>query len=294
MLTLEEKSYIGGVIDGDGCITSSNANHSCNILSTTSYDYLKIVEKMLKKYKTRIDYHKERGNRKGLWSLKFSQKPDNLLPFLDEIEDYVVLKKPRIKILREIVKGKNIKENRIKLSEYNKTGKMPDGWVEPVIPKSEIYNKPYVAGLIDSEGSFRIYYRRSKKSYSPIISVELTSFQLIDYLAYILPYNVYVYDYTRKKINPNHKKSQVLTIPTKHQMRFINDIEPYLILKQPQIEVFKDFKLKRKSKPECFTTMKQLNQRGTNINIQIINNITINNPVINIAPQQTLLDKYFN
>ena len=293
MLKLEEKSYIGGTIDGDGSIHSSVKGNVCNILSTTNYDYLRIVKKMLKGYNTNIGYTKHRNeNHKDLWSLNLSQKPENLIPFLDEIKDYVVLKKPRVKLLLEIIKNRNIEKNRAKLQEYNRRGKPPIGWIEPIIPKSKIYDKAYTAGLMDSEGNFELTYY--KRSYRTAITITSTSLQLLDYLTYMFPYNVYIHNDNTQELRPNSRRLRRMRIPAKHHMTFIKDIEPYLILKKPQVEVFKDFKLGRKSKPECYTSMKQLNQRGTNINVQIVNNITLNNPIININPQQTLLDKYFN
>ena len=265
LLTEDQKHYIGGIIDGEGSISGreNNGHNSfdCIILSSTNLEFVHRIRSILGDYNTyiRINRHKNNPNWKQEYKLNLSQKSDNLLPFLEEIKEYTVLKKPRIELLQQIVMNIDRKKNMKKLKLLNQRGYNPDN-IELLITKKSEYTPAYCAGIMDGEGYFCITKRNYRKNsfHCKISPLTSTSGQLVNYIKKALPYDLRV---DRRIRSPMRKPVYETYISSSYFIDYINDIYPFLILKKSHSQAFKQFRL-GENKLENYVRLKELNRRG--------------------------------
>jgi|SRR5208337_867015 len=100
---------------------------------------------------------------------------------------------------------------------------------------------PYVAGIVDGEGSFSIYYNKHSENHNARITIGNTSIELIKYLMHNFGGKFYSFDpkdmhgFNRKTMH-SWRLSGV-----KNKEDFILGILPHLVIKKEQAKVFLEF-----------------------------------------------------
>ena len=133
---------------------------------------------------------------------------------------------------------------------------------------------PYIAGLLDGEGTFTIRWNRGTRfpSFYPFIMVSMTNEEVIRFLAKTLQV-----DFTRKVRN-NRRTYYVLRITTKHEIVMILEaLKPWLIVKKEHAQIILEFiALKEKEelthkeivskRAELYLKIRKLNLKGRPFN----------------------------
>jgi hypothetical protein len=129
---------------------------------------------------------------------------------------------------------------------------------------------PYIAGLLDGEGTFTIRWnRRSRRpSFSPLIMVQMTHEGVISFLGKTLQVT-----YTTK-VRKSRRTYYVLRITTKHEMvMMLIALSPWLIVKKEHAQIILEFiamkerkELTRKEimskRAKLYLRIRQLNLKG--------------------------------
>lgn len=194
-------AYMAGVMDGDGSFSIIRRNTN-NGRSPSYYPCIQLANSFkqlieffidkfggssgLKKAKISIDgVHRKDSHQ---WSL---QKQTKCLPFLSKIIPFLVVKKDRAKFLKEYCeRNPNLRTGSTRLSQDVLIQREKDYWkmrefneegtMKQILPRKFINPNfwPYMAGLMDTDGSFSIRKEISKTHmnvpcYSPIISLSM-------------------------------------------------------------------------------------------------------------------------
>ena len=129
---------------------------------------------------------------------------------------------------------------------------------------------PYIAGLLDGEGTFTIRWNKRARfpSFQPLIMVSMTNEEVISFLAEKLQV-----DYTRK-VRKGHRAYYVLRITTKDEIVMIlKALSPWLIVKKEHARIILEFiALKEKEgltrreivckRVKLYLRIRQLNPKG--------------------------------
>jgi hypothetical protein len=100
---------------------------------------------------------------------------------------------------------------------------------------------PYVAGIMDGEGSFSIYYNSSSNTHNARITIGNTSIELIKYLMHNFGGKFYSIE-PEKLSGFNRKVLHSWRLSgNKNKESFILGILPHLVIKKKQAEVFLEF-----------------------------------------------------
>jgi hypothetical protein len=100
---------------------------------------------------------------------------------------------------------------------------------------------PYVAGIIDGEGSFSIYYNSYSDNHNARITVGSTSIELIKYLMHNFGGKFYSIE-PEKLSGFNRRTMHSWRLSgNKNKEAFILGILPHLVIKRQQAEVFLEF-----------------------------------------------------
>lgn len=194
-------AYMAGVMDGDGSFSIIRRNAK-NGRSPSYYpavqlanNFKGLIEFFILKFGGSLGLKKAKVTNDGVhrkdshqWSL---QKQFKCLPFLEKIIPFLVIKKDRAKFLKEYCeKNPNLKTGSTRLSQDVLTQREKDYWkmrefneegtMKQVLSKkaSNPFFWAYMAGLMDTDGSFSIRKEIAKNKmvsffYSPIISLSM-------------------------------------------------------------------------------------------------------------------------
>ena len=100
---------------------------------------------------------------------------------------------------------------------------------------------PYVAGIMDGEGSFSIYYNKTSKQHMARITVGNTSFVLIEYLMHNFGGKFYKLEPEQLK-GYNRKPMYSWRLSgNKNKEKFLLGILPHLVIKKEQAKLFLEF-----------------------------------------------------
>lgn len=136
---------------------------------------------------------------------------------------------------------------------------------------------PYIAGLLDGEGTFTIKWNKRARSPSfyPLIMVSMTNEEVISFLSKTLQVT-----YTRKLRKKSRRPYYMLRITTRHEIVMILEaLRPWLIVKREHANIILKFidlkeqkKLARKEidivkkivyeQVELYLSIRQLNPKG--------------------------------
>jgi len=103
-------AYLAGLIDGEGTITiglekrdKKNAYRPIIAITSTSGDFIKGVQNSIP-FKTHLySYDKTKYNPNWSREYKLYISTKEMLPFIDSIEKYVLLKATQLKLLKEFI-----------------------------------------------------------------------------------------------------------------------------------------------------------------------------------------------
>jgi len=100
---------------------------------------------------------------------------------------------------------------------------------------------PYVAGIMDGEGSFSIYYNNSSNNHNARITIGSTSFSLIEYL--MTNFGGKFYKLEPEQLHGHNRKPMYSwrLSGNKNKEAFILGILPHLVIKKEQAKVFLKF-----------------------------------------------------
>ena len=293
-------SYLAGLMDGDGSFTIGklkNASKSPLYFSLIQFGFQKknIVNIFLDKFGgsfTEIDPEKDKRYKQPffLWRLRSNE---NVKPVLEKIINYLVLKKERAKFLLNFCtnfsfkRGHCLGEETIVEREraYIKMGQLNDCREFTGIEKTHRPTKnetsevfwAYVAGIIDSDGSFSVKKQKYQygQRYTAVISIDMVDPKTIGYISSKTTYG---------KIEANRVKACTngicyrLAIGKKEDViAFLQNVIPFLKVKQEQAKTLLEFCLNWKNtsyckagvpahemafREECHQKIKQLNKYG--------------------------------
>lgn len=296
----ELMSYMAGLIDGDGSFTIGklkNASKSLLYFSLIQFGFQKknIIEMFLEKFGgsfIEIDPKKDKRYKQPffLWRLRSNQ---NVKPFLEKLIDFLVLKKERAQFLLDFCKDFFFKKGFVlekdvlveREKSYLKMGQMNDCRIFTGIEKTHrpIKNESspefwaYVAGIIDSDGSFSIKKQKYQygQRYTPVISIDMVDPKSIGFIASKTTYG---------RVEANKVKACTngicyrLAIGKKEDViAFLQNVTPFLHVKQEQAKTLLEFCQKWKNtgfckagvpveemafREECHQKIKQLNKYG--------------------------------
>jgi hypothetical protein len=129
---------------------------------------------------------------------------------------------------------------------------------------------PYVAGLLDGEGTFSLKKVANKIRFVPIISLSMTHEPTIEFVAYVLKVT-----YQKRERQKPYKDNYVLRVTTRADVkRILEELKPFSITKKAHIElVLKFISLEEKSvQPknaeqyhkliDLYIELRKLNHRG--------------------------------
>lgn len=136
-MTPEQRAYVAGLIDGEGSIMAFKQTHKLrpsydhiayriDIMCSTSKEFVKQVKDIIP-HKTFLTINKAglyNPNARTTYYLKVSSLKTNIIPFIEDVENYLILKKKQIKLLKDLINGINQEGNMNKIKKLNKRGVM--------------------------------------------------------------------------------------------------------------------------------------------------------------------------
>jgi hypothetical protein len=293
-------SYLAGLMDGDGSFSLQklkNVSRSPLYFPVLQFGFQK--EEIVNVFKQifggtihKIDPLKDKRYRQPffLWRLRSTK---NVIPVVDKLIKYLVLKKERAQFLLNFcknfsfIRGIAIEQDVLVERErsYLKMGQLNDCREFVGIEKTRrpVKNEScplfwsYVAGIIDSDGSFSVKKQKYQygQRYNAVISIDMVDPMTIGHISSRISYG---------RVEANRVKACTngicyrLTIGKKEEIiAFLNSVMPFLRVKKNQGEVLLDFCLKWKNtgfckagvpaeemafREECHQKIKQLNKYG--------------------------------
>lgn len=300
---MEEKelmSYLAGLIDGDGSFTIGklkSASRSPLYFPLMQFGFQKedVVNMFLKYFGGsvfKIDPKKDKRYTQPffLWRLR---SIENVKPVLEKLIQYLVLKRDRAEVLLDFCNNFVFKRGHIvdkdilveREKAYLKMGQMNDcrNFVgldkthRPLQNKSSSEFWAYVAGVVDSDGSFSVKKQKYQygQRYSAVISIDMVDPKTIGYIASKTTYG---------RVEANRVKACTngicyrLAIGKKEDViAFLENVIPFLHVKQEQAKTLLEFCKNWKNtgfckagvpeeemafREECHQKIKQLNKYG--------------------------------
>lgn len=295
-------AYMAGVMDGDGSFSLIRRSS----IKGQSPIYYPVIQ-LANSFKGLIEFFKEKFggtsamkkaniSPKGIhrkdshqWKL---EKSNSCTPFLDKIIPFLVVKQERAKFLRDYIEKNPFKRgsNRLslellaqrekdywKMREFNEEGTMKQVLSKR---KKSLYFWPYMAGLMDTDGSFSIRKEISKNKmtstfYSPIISLSMIDPRGFNHIQH---------NFSGGKIKVIKAKTcregicyRFVISSADQAIEFIENCLPYLKVKPQAAKVLLDFcknkgfvSYRRKGTPEeflkfreqCYQDLCSLNKYG--------------------------------
>lgn len=204
-------AYIAGVLDGDGSFSLIKKREKYSVsplyfpMIQLSNAYENLIDLFVYQFggnkRTRLSYKAKNGSIKKVsyqWKL---EKAPKCLPFLESIINYLIIKKERAQYLRDFiidnpfVRGSNRLDNSVLIKREKAYIKMREFNDYPRID-SELFSLAkrkdstdcdfwaYIAGLMDTDGSFSIKKEKTAKNpkYMPIISLSMVDSRAIYYI----------------------------------------------------------------------------------------------------------------
>lgn len=233
-------SYVGGIIDGEGCIGlyKSHRRHYVPSLTIINSDIsiLKYIQPIfdvniieLKKAK---DIHKTR------YCIDIRSK--KLFDLIDIVYDYLVIKKEQFDVILDF--KKLLIQNGFKLSQENLDKREILGnklsnlhrqkEFQPInFDQLQVLPEPYLAAIIDGEGHIGIK-KVDNKYYEPKIEIINTDVRLIEYIRY--KFNLKSL-YLDKRESESIRKCYITSIASKQIADLLPTLKTYVIGKQNQI-----------------------------------------------------------
>jgi len=302
----EKLAYCAGVIDGDGSFSIMKKKGDKEGYSPLYYPVIQLanwskelIDYFMNEYKGSIFTRKAHIAKDGhsrqdshQWKL---EKAPMCLPFLEKIIPYLVIKRERAIFLKEFIIN-NPRAGRIKLSEEILQNKEKDYIKMRSFNDSRVSNETYsrrcgkdsedsifwayVAGLLDTDGSFSIAKENGDKGminskYRPAILLSMTDIKGINYIVENCA-NGSVF--TLKGRTMSNSMVYRFGIYTRDQaIPFLEKCIPHLKIKQKQaikmLEFCKNFErtkynregIKEKElefREHCYEYIKQLNKYG--------------------------------
>lgn len=263
-------AYLAGYTDGDGCISCRIYIQKPKMIKVyeSSIQICSVNEDICNFFKCEFygAVHKrpeKRTDRKDSWV--WYVKGNNCLNILVQIEPFLILKRKTSLLLRSLInqinsfhssRGKSISEeshfiresivNQIKQEIHMNDIVDEDKFnTLKVIKKSIVPSRndlAYLAGLIDSEGCFRIKSwqpKREGRNRSYVISLEIgnTKFSIFPWLMERFGGNVVF----KKSTNQRHRPVILWSLSSDALFQFLNDISPYLRIKKERCEKLSQF-----------------------------------------------------
>jgi hypothetical protein len=259
-------AYMAGVMDGDGSF-SLIKRASVNGQSPLYYPVIQLANS----FKGLIDFFRDKfGGSHAIKKAKISpegvhrkdshqwklEKLGPCAPFLDKIIPFLVVKQDRAKFLREYIERNPFKRgsNRLtpeilferekdywKMREFNEEGTM-----NKVLSKKTLNPNfwPYMAGLMDTDGSFSIRKEISKTHMKAPCYTVIISLSMIDPRGF----NHIQHNFSGGKIKVVKAKTcregicyRFVISSTEQAIDFINKCLPYLKVKPEAAKVLLDF-----------------------------------------------------
>jgi len=90
--------------------------------------------------------------------------------------------------------------------------------------------KAYIAGIVDGEGSIMLIRHHRNETHSPTVSIANNDLHLLKWIKERTGGTLV----SKRKRKKHHDSSYMLTIRQDRAIRFLKEIQPYLIIKQPQ------------------------------------------------------------
>jgi len=98
---------------------------------------------------------------------------------------------------------------------------------------------PYIAGLVDGEGCLTISRHSPTYRHVPMVVVNMTSYDVLAWLAERLGTKVFVHQ--RRADNPNHSPTWQVKIGGMRAIKLCQRMRPYLRVKHLQADIFIEF-----------------------------------------------------
>jgi hypothetical protein len=296
----ELMSYLSGLMDGDGSFTIGklkNASPSPLYYPLIQFGFQKkeIVNIFMEKFGgsfTEIDPKKDKRYKQPFFSWRL-RSSDNVIPVLEKLIEFLILKKERAEYLLSFCKNFSFKRGLMvdkdilveREKAYLKMGQMNDCRIftglektyRPVKNESCAYFWSYVAGIIDSDGSFSIKKQKYQygQRYNAVISIDMVDPKSIDYIASKTTFG---------RVEANKMKACTngicyrLSICKKNDViAFLENVIPFLRVKKEQAKTLQEFCENWKNtgyckagvpleemafREECHQKIKQLNKYG--------------------------------
>ena len=300
---MEEKelmSYLAGLMDGDGSFSIGklkNASKSPLYFPLIQFGFQKenIVNIFVEYFGGsvfKIDPKKDKRYKQPffLWRLRSS---DNVVPMLEKLVSYLILKKERALFLLNFCKDFSFKRGFVidtnilveRERDYLKMGQMNDcrefkGIKNTHRPttndlSSEFWS--YIAGIIDSDGSFSIKKQKYQygQRYTSVISIDMVDPESIGYISSKTTYGRV--EANRVKACTNGICYRLSICKKEDVIPFLENVIPFLRVKQEQAKTLQEFCLNWKNtgyckagvppeemafREECHQKIKQLNKYG--------------------------------
>lgn len=291
-------SYLAGIMDGDGSFSLQKLKHVSK--SSLYFPVLQLGmqnENILKMFTEKFggSYHLRKNDARYnfpfyTWRLRSIK---NVIPCLQKLIKYLVLKKERAQFLLDFclnfkfIRGYAISKDVLIEREkaYLKMGKFNDcrefkgiqSTKRPLRNSEDPIFWSYVAGIIESDGSFSIKKQKYQygQRYTPIISIDMVDPKSIEYISQ---------NCNHGKVQANSVKACTngicfrLAIGKKVEViNFIENVLPFLRVKHEQAKTLLEFCLNWKNtgyckagvpedemkfREECHQKIKQLNKYG--------------------------------
>lgn len=271
-------AYVAGALDGDGSFSLmkkiENKNNSplyFPMIQLANADE-SLVDLFINNFggnkRTRLSYHAKNGSVKKVsyqWKL---EKRAKCLPFLETVISYLVVKKERAEFLRDFIldnpfkRGSNRLDNSIlflreksyiKMRQYNDIPCI-NGELLSIAKRNDNNDKlfwSYLGGLMDTDGSFSLKREKTNTNpkYTPVISLSMTDCKAIYYIMNnFIGGNLIV---VKAKTALNGFCYRFSISKRDIAIKFLEQIIPYLRLKQNAAKILLEFCLNSKRTKYC-------------------------------------------
>jgi hypothetical protein len=243
------KAYIAGFFDGEGSVNiihqkarGEDQKHKDTHFITTSLANTnrQVLEKVQEIYGGNIAESKPNGNRKVGYRLHLTRRKAEL--FLKDISPFLLLKRSQVLIglkSRETIRKGNYCGRSEVLSE-NEIKRLNQSHIDKLICDIPEESKiEYLAGFFDGEGSVSIL-KPLPKVHRLFVSISSVDKGIIEWIKF----NAEDIGWITKRThdNENWSDSWKWQVSDEKAFDFLKLIQPYIIIKQKQIEVAEEFR----------------------------------------------------
>lgn len=270
----EEMAFIAGIFDGDGSISlikRAPDAESRSFLYKPMLQFAKFSKELVEFINhelggnvtfTEARMHKDKISRREIY--RYKKEGGSCLKALEKFAKFLVIKKDRADFLMDYIKNNPFVRGSKKLSEdvisqrehaFQKMQLMQLNYVHKIgfskkrakKNTDNVYFWAYVAGLLDTDGSFCIakHNRKDYVAYRPVISLSMNDIRGMNFIVENCTFGTFnVFKAANSRIDISHRW---LISSNDEVVNLLNKIIPYLKAKKANAELLLKFCSEKKS-----------------------------------------------